>query len=75
MFENGCTGSCLANVSTCYMNIYQIYALSLVHSCKLQAVTEAFWETVCDNPSGEVYVQEHIYMQMHLHTLTHVHYF
>lgn len=66
-----CTGN-LANVSTRYMNIYQIYALTLVHSCKLQAVTEAFWETGCDNPSGEAYIQERIYIPMHLHTLTHM---
>lgn len=62
----------VAIVSTHHMNTHQIHAISLVHSCKSQAVTEAFWETGCDHPSGEVYIQEHIYIQMHLRTLTHM---
>lgn len=72
-FKNVCMGSCLANLSRHYMNIYQIYALSPVLSCKCQVVTEAFWETGCYSPSGEVHIQEHIYIQMHLHTITHTH--
>lgn len=42
------------------MDKYQIYAQSLVSGCKRQAITEAFWETGCDNPYSEVNIQKHI---------------